>query len=161
MTPETLKTMHSSASNEWATPQAFFDKLNAEFHFELDAAATKENAKCRHFLTKEDDSLSRAWGLYRDWRLGGGLVIWLNPPYGRELGKWMERAHRTARAGATVVCLVPARTDTKWFWDSCAPHEIRFVRGRLKFGDGKGSAPFPSMVVVMRPGLPIPLIKEA
>lgn len=149
MTEETRQLMHSSASNEWATPQAFFDKLNAEFQFDLDAAATFENAKCSLYYAEADNGISLAWN---------PLTVWLNPPYGRGLSAWMKKAHEESRKGATVVCLVPARTDTKWFWDYCAPHEIRFVKGRLKFeglnADGTrcdAAAPFPSMVVVMRP----------
>lgn len=130
----------SSATDLHATPQAFFDKLNEEFHFELDVCATAENAKCAKFFTKDDDGLSQSWK----------GVVFMNPPYGREIIKWMQKAHWSSQCGATVVCLVPARTDTRWWHEYAIQHEIRFIRGRLKFGDAKNSAPFPSAVVVMR-----------
>lgn len=135
--------MFSSKSAEWETPQALFDELNDEFHFTLDVCATPENAKCDRYYTKEQDGLSQPWyGRY-----------WCNPPYGRGIGKWIEKAHYSTYNGTTTAMLLPARTDTKWFHNYIvAPrHEIRFVRGRLKFGGAKNSAPFPSMVVVFRP----------
>lgn len=131
----------SSATDLHATPQDFFDKLNAEFGFELDVCATAENAKCAKFYTKDDDGLSQYWE----------GVVWMNPPYGREICKWMKKADEAAMSGATVVCLVPARTDTNWWHEYAIQHEVRFIRGRLKFGNAKNSAPFPSAVVVMRP----------
>lgn len=131
----------SSATDLHATPQDFFDKLNAEFNFTLDVCANAENAKCAKFYTKEIDGLSQYWE----------GVIFMNPPYGREISKWMKKADEAAMYGATVVCLVPARTDTRWWHEYAIQHEIRFIRGRLKFGDAKNSAPFPSAVVVMKP----------
>jgi len=137
---ETMNIHFSSVTDLHATPQEFFDKLNAEFNFTLDVCATDENTKCLSWFTKEHD------GLCQEWK----GVVWMNPPYGREIGRWMEKANEAANEGATVVCLVPARTDTKW-WHECAiQHEVRFIRGRLKFGDAKNSAPFPSAVIVMR-----------
>lgn len=134
--------LFSSKSNEWETPQDFFDRLNQEFHFTLDAAATDENAKCeRYFMTAKD-------GLAQSWH---GETVWLNPPYGRAVGKWIEKARLEAENGATVVCLIPARTDTRYFHEHCFKGEVRFVRGRLKFGGSKNSAPFPSAVVIFRP----------
>ena len=130
----------SSATDLWATPSEFFDKLNEEFCFQVDVCATPDNAKCKKFYTKNDD------GLAQDWR----GVCWMNPPYGREIGAWMKKAHESARGGATVVCLVPARTDTRWWHEYAIQHEVRFIRGRLKFGGAKNSAPFPSAVIVMR-----------
>ena len=131
----------SSATAEWETPQAFFDKLNAEFGFTLDVCATPENAKCARYFTKETDGLAQTWS----------GVCWMNPPYGREIGKWVKKAHEESRNGATVVCLLPARTDTKWFQDYCIPFgEIRFLRGRLKFGGHNNSAPFPSAIVIFK-----------
>jgi phage N-6-adenine-methyltransferase len=130
----------SSKTPEWFTPQELFDKLEAEFHFTLDPAATKENAKCLRFYTKEDDGLSKDWS---------GERVFCNPPYGREIGKWIEKA---AMGGAEiVVALLPARTDTKYFHEYIyqKPNvEIRFLKGRLKFGGSKNSAPFPSMLVI-------------
>lgn len=132
--------MFSSKSNEWATPQAFFDELNKEFNFTLDVSATSENAKCSRYFTKNED------GLIQDW---SNDVCWMNPPYGREIGKWIEKAYLESQKGATVVCLIPARTDTKYFHEFCFKGEVRFVRGRLKFGNA-GNAPFPSAVVIFR-----------
>ena len=132
----------SSATDLHATPQDFFDQLDAEFGFDLDVCASPENAKCTIYFTKEDD------GLHQDWT----GVVWMNPPYGREIGRWLKKANESAKDnGATVVCLVPARTDTNWWHEYVIQHEVRFVRGRLKFGDAKNSAPFPSAVVVIRP----------
>lgn len=135
--------MYSSATDEWSTPQDFFDKLNAEYEFETDVCATAENAKCARYYDKEQD------GLAQEWR----GKCWMNPPYGREIGKWMRKALESAQEnGATVVCLVPARTDTKWWHDYAMRGEVRFVRGRLKFGGVKNSAPFPSAVVIFDGG---------
>lgn len=134
--------LYSSASVEWSTPQAIFDKLNDEFHFTLDAAATPENAKCERYYTKAEDGLKMPWG----------GVVWCNPPYGREIGLWVKKAYESAHEnGGVVVMLIPARTDTKWFHDYVLHRaEIRFIAGRLKFGGAKNSAPFPSMVVIFR-----------
>ena len=128
----------SSATDLWSTPQDFFDYLDAEFRFETDVCASVENAKCKQFFTKETDALTQQW-------VG---VCYMNPPYGREIGHWMAKAWRSAQTGATVVCLVPARTDTAWWHDYAAKGEVRFVRGRLKFGGHANSAPFPSAVVI-------------
>jgi len=134
--------MYSSKTPEHATPQDFFDKLDAEFNFTLDPCATRENAKCEEYLTKADDGLQHRW-----WG-----VVFMNPPYGREIGKWMKKAYESSQEGATVVCLVPSRTDTRWWHDYAMKGEIRFIKGRLKFGGSKNSAPFPSAVVIFRPG---------
>ena len=136
--------MFSSATDNWSTPQDFFDKLNDEFHFTLDVCADENNHKCEHYYTKEIDGLSRPW-------IG---TIWCNPPYGRKIGEWVRRAYLSSQIGsATVVMLLPARTDTRWFHDyiyNKSNTEIRFIKGRLKFGGCKNSAPFPSMVVIFR-----------
>lgn len=131
--------MRSSHSNEWTTPRDLFDELDAEFHFDLDAASTDENALCARHFTKADDGLTQEW-------VGN---VWLNPPYGREIGKWMRKASEY-RGGGVVVCLVPARTDTRWWHDWVVGHasEVRFIRGRLKFGGSHAGAPFPSAIVV-------------
>lgn len=140
--------MFSSATDQWATPQDFFDKLNEEFHFTLDVAADETNHKCDKYYDKQTDGLSQPWQLLRERERER---VWCNPPYGREIGKWVEKAYNESLSGVTVVMLLPARTDTKWFHDYIYNKaEIRFVRGRLKFGDSKNSAPFPSMVVVFR-----------
>ena len=125
--------MFSSKTDLWSTPQEFFDGLDAEFGFNLDACALPENAKCDVYYTPEQDGLFQRW-------YG---TVWCNPPYGREIGKWVAKAADAAKKGATVVMLLPARTDTRWF------HEyIRFIKGRLKFGGCKNAAPFPSMVCI-------------
>ncbi len=136
--------MFSSATDLWATPQDFFDKLDQEFHFNFDVCATVENAKCKKFYTEADDSLNNYW------HAEPVQTIWMNPPYGREIGKWVKKAYETSLMGDTVVCLLPARTDTAWWHDYCMKGEIRFIRGRLKFGGQKNSAPFPSAVVIFR-----------
>lgn len=132
--------MMSSLRHDWATPKALFQALDEEFHFVVDAAANKYNALAWYF---PGDVLRAEWQRFK--------VIWLNPPYGQRIGKWIEKAYDTAQKGATVVCLLPARTDTAWFHDYCLKGEIRFLRGRLHFNDGKGRAPFPSMIVIFRP----------
>lgn len=128
----------SSATDLWATPQDFFDIYNERFGFEVDVCATNDNAKCERFFTKEDD------GLAQEWR----GICWMNPPYGRAIGDWMRKAYESSLDGATVVCLVPARTDTRWWHDYAMKGEVEFIKGRLKFGDAKNSAPFPSAIVV-------------
>ena len=128
----------SSNSDRWETPQKLFDELNQKYNFEIDVCALPENAKCENYFTPEVD------GLKQDWT----GVCWMNPPYGREIGKWMKKALESSRNGATVVCLVPARTDTAWWHDYAMKGEIEFIRGRLKFGNSKNSAPFPSAIVV-------------
>jgi phage N-6-adenine-methyltransferase len=134
----------SSATCEWPTPQAFFDELDDEFRFTLDPCSTDENAKCaRHFTVKEN-------GLVQSWQ---NETVYMNPPYGREIGAWMEKALHESTKGATVVCLVPARTDTRWWHDFAMQGEIRFVRGRIKFEGASSSAPFPSAVVIFRSSL--------
>lgn len=118
--------MFSSATDLWATPQDFFDELDAEFHFDLDVCALPENAKCATYYTPEQDGLKQPWT----------GTVWCNPPYGRQIGKWVERGAQAAQNGATVVMLLPARTDTRWFHDYIYNNplaQIRFVRGRLKF----------------------------
>lgn len=131
----------SSKSDEWPTPQDFYERLHAEFRFTLDPCCNRENAKCGKFYTMEDNGLLMDWGEHR---------VFMNPPYS-EVAAWMAKAYGSARDGATVVCLVPSRTDTQWFHDYAMKGEIRFVRGRLKFGGAKDAAPFPSMVVIFRP----------
>ena len=131
----------SSKTDMWATPQAFFDKYDQIYHFELDVCATAENAKCKHYFTEEEDGLAQEWT----------GVCFMNPPYGREIIHWMRKAYESSLKGATVVCLVPARTDTKWWHEYAMQGEIEFIRGRLKFGDSKNSAPFPSAVVIFYP----------
>lgn len=133
------ETMFSSKTDLWSTPQDLFDDLDRVYRFDVDVCATPENAKCATFYTLEQD------GLAQDWR----GTCWLNPPYGREIGKWVEKARRSAdENGATVVCLLPARTDTRWWHEHCSLGHITFIKGRLKFGGSKNGAPFPSAIVV-------------
>lgn len=145
--------LFSRATDEWATPQEFFDELNAEFGFTLDVCATIHNAKCDIYIDRAADGLKLSWGFSQELREHGDVgAVWMNPPYGRVIGRWVEKARRTAEQGRTVVCLLPARTDTRWWHDHVigGGAEVRFVRGRLKFGGAKNSAPFPSAVVIFR-----------
>lgn len=130
----------SSKTDLWSTPQDFFDKYNEKYKFTLDVCATDENAKCDLYYTKEND------GLKQDW-VG---VCWMNPPYGRQIKEWVKKAYESSLSGVTVVCLLPARTDTKWWHEYCIKGEIEFIKGRLKFGGSRVGAPFPSAVVVFR-----------
>lgn len=135
--PSNLAPLFSSARDVWSTPQDFFDVLDAEFGFELDVCASADNAKCPTWFDEEVDGLAQPWA----------GVCWMNPPYS-EVARWIEKAAASAAAGATVVALIPARVETRAWWDYCRHHEVRFVRGRLKFGGSPNSAPFPSAVVV-------------
>lgn len=131
----------SSASDEWATPDDFFAVVDSEFGFTLDAAATAENTKTRRFIDQAEDALRVSWGI-------NGERIWLNPPYSL-VGAFMDRAVQMAAQGNIIACLVPARTDTRW-WHRTTERaaEVRLLRGRLRFGDATGSAPFPSALVI-------------
>ncbi len=134
------KGLFTSETDNWATPQAFFDEINNEFNFTLDPCSSKENAKCPRFYTKEEDGLSKNWDNER---------VFMNPPYGREIGKWIKKASEAR--GGIVVCLLPARTDTRYFHEYIyGKSDIRFIKGRLKFGGSKNSAPFPSMLVIFK-----------
>lgn len=129
----------TSATDEWSTPPDLFTELHAEFDFTLDVCASATNARVPDYFDADRD------GLAQDWT----GVCWMNPPYGDAIAAWISKAHQSSETTASVVvCLVPARTDTAWWWDHCRHAEIRFLRGRLKFGDGTNSAPFPSAVVV-------------
>lgn len=138
-----LKVMYMSNSNEWATPQSLFNKLDQEFHFNLDPCSTHQNAKCEKHFTIDEDGLTQDWG---------GFNVFVNPPYGKEIAKWVKKSWEEGRKkNTTVVMLIPARTDTSYFQDYIYNRsEIRFISGRVKFGEGKGSAPFPSMIVIFR-----------
>jgi phage N-6-adenine-methyltransferase len=131
----------SNASDEWGTPLAFFDKVNSEFNLELDVCANPSNAKLPLFITKEQDGLTADWFKTR---------CWMNPPYSK-IVPWIERADREAACGKLVVALLPAKTCTRWFHGHIYnKYEIRFIKGRLKFGDSKINAPFPSMLVIFK-----------
>jgi len=132
----------TSNSDTWETPPNLFADLDSEFHFTLDVCALPENAKCARYFTPEQD------GLQQDW---SGEVCWMNPPYGRAIGTWMHKAYEASKQGATVVCLVPARTCSAWWHDYAAKGEVRFIRGRVKFVGSKWNAPFPSAIVIFTP----------
>lgn len=133
------KGLMTSKTDLWATPQDFFDEQNAKYGpFDVDVCADATNAKCVTYFDKTIDGLKQTWT----------GKCWMNPPYGREIGKWIKKAYESAGNGTVVVCLVPARTDTKWWHDYAIKGQITFIRGRLKFGGSKNSAPFPSAIVV-------------
>ena len=137
--------LFSSKSEVWATPQDFFDELDKEFCFTLDPCANHENHKCATYFTIEDDGLAQDWSGHR---------VFCNPPYGRKIAAWVKKCHDEAQKGTLVVMLIPARTDTSYFHDYIYHKaDLRFVRGRLKFGDAKQGAPFPSMVVIYKQDL--------
>ena len=132
--------MFSSEDMTWSTPQEFFDKLNEEFNFTLDPCCVPSTAKCNIYFTPEVDGLKQSWE---------GHTVFMNPPYGREINKWLRKAYEESLKGTIVVCLIPSRTDTKYWHDYCMKaSEIRFIKGRLKFGNSVNSAPFPSAVVI-------------
>lgn len=141
--PVTIKreALFSHNSDLWATPQWLFDALDQEFGFTLDPCCTSESAKCKRYFTPEDN------GLVKDWSTE---VVFMNPPYS-ECAAWMQKAYQSSLAGATVVCLVPARTDTRWWHGFAMKAEIRLIKGRLRFGDAAQNAPFPSAIIVFRP----------
>lgn len=137
-----LTPLFTSLTDEWPTPRRLFDALHAEFCFTLDPCATEANAKCGRYFTRAEDGLKQDWS--RD-------AVFMNPPYGRIIGHWVKKAYESARQGALVVSLLPARTDTRWWHDYVMRGEIRLLRGRLTFEGGKYPAPFPSAIVVFRP----------
>ena len=142
------KTLLSSKNMNWCTPVEFFDKLDQEFHFDLDPEATEKSAKCAKYYTPDDNGLTKDWG---------GRRVFCNPPYGRQIGDWVRKGYEESqKPGTLVVMLIPARTDTSYFHDYIfrGKAEVRFLRGRLKFtdedGNTKDAAPFPSAVVIWR-----------
>lgn len=138
------KVLFSSKRMDWETPQELFNELDREFHFTLDPCATDKTAKCSRYYTKEQDGLKQSWG---------GHTVFCNPPYGRELPKWIEKCYKES-SNSTVVMLIPARTDTKAFHKYIYNKaEIRFIKGRVKFlidGEQGDAAPFPSMIVIFK-----------
>lgn len=139
------KCLNSSKKMDWGTPQFIYDQLDAEFGFNVDVCAHELNHKCFNYFTEDDDGLSLDW-------VG---TCWMNPPYGREIGKWVQKAYEESLRGATVVCLIPSRTDTKYWHDYVMKAaEIRLVKGRIKF-EGcdhcpSDAAPFPSAIIVFK-----------
>ena len=135
----------SSCCHTWATPRQWYDYLDLEFGFTLDPCCEHETAKCAKHYTPAEDGLAQSW---QDER------VYMNPPYGREIGKWMRKAYEEARDnGALVVCLVPARVDTEWWHRYASKGEVRFPKGRVTFGEAEAPAPFPSAIVIFRPRL--------
>lgn len=139
-----IKPMVSSKSNEWETPQDFFDELNKEFNFTLDPCTNNHNHKCQKFFTIEDDGLKQDWS--KD-------IVFMNPPYGGHTGDWIKKAWEESQKGATVVCLIVSSTDRSYWHDYIFPYakQIRFIRGRLRFGNAQSTAPFASAVVIFSP----------
>lgn len=136
------KILFSSRSDLWSTPQDLFEELNKEFSFDLDPCSTHENAKCHNHFTIEED------GLLMDW---SGHSVFCNPPYGRDMYKWVRKCYNASLSCPVVVALLPSRTDTRWFHEFIYHRaEIRFIKGRLKFGGSSNSAPFPSMIVIWK-----------
>jgi site-specific DNA-methyltransferase (adenine-specific) len=151
-------TAASSATDQWATPSSYFQGLAGEFSFTLDVCALASSAKAPTYYGPDHTDATKQDGLAQDWATdAAGGHVWMNPPYGKTIGDWMRKAAAESDKGATVVCLVPARTDTAWFQDTALARqaqgraEIRFIRGRLKFGTAKDAAPFPNALVIFRP----------
>lgn len=140
----------TSNRGDWETPQAFFDLVDAEFGFTLDAAASPTNAKAPAFYTETENGLIQPWT----------GTVWCNPPYGRGIDSWVRKGYESGQVGAIVVMLIPARTDTR-YWHDFVMHaaEVRLLRGRLVFGAGeaRANAPFPSALVVFKPGATSPV----
>lgn len=133
--------MFSSNNMCWATPIELFNKLNKEFNFDIDVCASENNAKCNKYFTEHDNGLQQRWS----------GTCWMNPPYGKEINKWIEKAYIESQNGNTIVCLIPARTDTKYWHEYCMKSkEIRFIKGRIKFVGAKSCAPFPSAIVIFQ-----------
>lgn len=141
----------SSKSDDWETPQHLFNILDDHYGpFTLDVCATQRNTKVNNcYISPEyENSLDVDWEGRRAELKGEVQKCWMNPPYGRTIGLWIKKAYEESLKGCLVVCLLPARTDTKWFHEYCTKGNIKFIRGRLKFGGHKNAAPFPSMIVV-------------
>ena len=149
----TMDIHYSSKSNEWETPKYIFDFYNKIYNFNLDAAATKDNALCKNYFTKEDNSLNLDWSKFK--------FIWCNPPYGREIGKFIKKGYEESLKDCIVVFLIPARVDTKWWHEYCSKGQVKFIKGRLKFENRTfpswrdsdvshkiSPAPFPSAIVI-------------
>jgi phage N-6-adenine-methyltransferase len=130
--------MYSSEIATWETPPDLFAYYHHSNLFTLDVCALPHNAKCVKFFTPEQDGLSQSWA---------GENCWMNPPYGRAIGAWVEKAAKES-LNCIVIALLPARTDTKWWHEWVAPYAINidFLKGRVSFS-GAGAAPFPSVVV--------------
>lgn len=133
-----------SVRQDWETPIELFNTVNEEFNFTLDAAASEHNTKCNEYFTESDDSIKQSWGNH---------TVWLNPPYGKgySLKQWVDKSFDASKKGATVVMLIPARTNTNWFHEVCLKYgEVRFVKGRPKFGGADHGLPQPLCFIVFR-----------
>jgi phage N-6-adenine-methyltransferase len=133
-------TKFDSKRQDWKTPDSIFGPLDKEFKFTLDVCATETNAKCPTFYTIEQDGLAQKWA----------GVCWMNPPFGNQ-GQWVAKAFQSAQEGATLVCLLPCRTNTNWWHDYCMKGEIRFIKGRPIFKGAKHGLPQPLAIVIFRP----------
>jgi len=146
------KVHFQSSDKEWETPDSVFQPLKKEFNIVFDVCATLENTKCKAFFDKKINALSSSWLIANELADVSKFAVWMNPPYGRGIEKWVRKAYEESAKGATVVALLPARTDTSWFHNYIHDkHEVRFLKGRIKFVDAPSSAPFPSMIVIFRP----------
>lgn len=134
--------MASSKRHNYGTPKDLFDELDAEFHFTVDACAEPKTAMCERYYTYHNNAFYQRFI---------DEIVWMNPPYGLEIGKWLALAYRESQKGSLWVCLIPSRTDTTWWHEIVMKGEIRFIRGRLKFKGMKHNAPFPSAIVIFRP----------
>jgi phage N-6-adenine-methyltransferase len=136
------KVHFSSIKPDYETPKSFFDEINKEFDFDIDVAASNDNYKVNKYYTLYENALNKKW-------IGN---VWCNPPYGRQIKLWTKKANNEIKIKNSnlIVMLLPSRTDTRWFHEDCIQHEIRFIKGRLKFGNSKDNAPFPSMLVIMK-----------
>ena len=150
-----FKGKFDSIKNDWETPSSLFDEINKEFGFTIDVAASPGNAKVATYITEDQDAMKVSWG---------GEVCWLNPPYGKgyKLSAWVKKAYEESLNGATVVMLIPARTNTEWFHSYCLKYgEVRFIKGRPKFGGATHGLPQPLCFVIFRPKLGEVCKKEA
>lgn len=134
------RALFSSEKETHETPQWLFDELNKQFEFDVDVCALPESAKCERYFTPTDNAFTKVWN----------GCCWMNPPYGRKISEWMiYAAEQSSQNGSTIVCLVPSRTDTKWFHNALENEPaVMFIKRRLKFGNAKALAPFPSMIMV-------------
>jgi site-specific DNA-methyltransferase (adenine-specific) len=141
MNDHDLKIQFSSKNKNWETPQSLFNQYNEIYNFTYDLAADKFNKKCKFYFSKKDNSLTKDWHKIKGW-------LWLNPPYGRDVIKWVEKSHNEALKGAKIIMLIFAKTDTKYFHNYIYnKYEIEFLKGRLKFGNSKNNAPYGNMIV--------------
>jgi phage N-6-adenine-methyltransferase len=132
-----FKTKFNTGKQDWETPESIFDPLNREFCFNLDVCAIPSNTKCEKYFTPEQNGLNKKWR----------GMCWMNPPFGQQ-SKWVKKAYEESQNGATVVCLLPARTNTNWWHDYCMKGEIRFIRGRPKFKGAKHGLPQPLAIII-------------